>query len=377
MARTFLASVANAEAFVMEKNTLGNDELKHVLSAKTLTDSTLGFTSTTEEVRGGVGAKLYGRFVHTTGMTVQLTDAMFDIDYIRYQIGAQRSETGNTVIYSQNDHSYSGTEIKDAGGFTLDFAPKPFGVSCGLDKVAIWLHPVGCGVEYDEVTLIIGQNCEFATTTEGGETVIVPNKVIVTDPATKDSFSNDVQYCVSYIRASDNAEMYKVLAEFNPAQMILILSANLYVGDANNPETGSKWGTFVVKIPRFQLDGTFDLSMAMTSAASMSLTGSALAVDDGTCEGKGVYAEIVINEDGDIRTENFSMIAIDPEYNKVNQIPHVYGLKKNGGAILLDNANLTFSPGLSGTGAWSSAASTTVTLTGTSLSDTIVIQSAS
>lgn len=365
MARTFLASVANAEAFVMEKNALGNNELRHVLSAKTLTDSTLGFTSTTEEVRGGIGAKLYGRFVHTSGMTVQLTDAMFDIDYIRYQIGAQRSETGNTVIYSE-DTTYPGSAFLDAeNGVTLAYAPQPFGISCGLDKIAIWVHPVGCGVEYDEITLIDGQNCT------------VSGKKVVIDATVASDFDADKNYCVSYIRASDNAEMYKVLAEFNPAQMILILSANLYVGDANNPETGSKWGTFVVKIPRFQLDGSFDLSMAMTSAASMTLSGSALAVDDGTCEGKGVYAEIVINEDGDIRTENFTMIAIDPEYDTVGQVPHIYGLKKNGGAILLDNGNLTFSNALSGNGTWATAASTTVTLTGTELSDTIVIKSAS
>ena len=56
MARKFfLASVGNAEGYAKEDGVL-----KRVLSARTLTESTLGFTSSMEEVRAGQGAKLYG-----------------------------------------------------------------------------------------------------------------------------------------------------------------------------------------------------------------------------------------------------------------------------------------------------------------------------
>lgn len=67
----FLASVGNAEGFRKV-----NGELQHILSAKTLTDSSLSFSVSMEDVRAGQGAKLYGRFAHTSGMTISLTDAI-------------------------------------------------------------------------------------------------------------------------------------------------------------------------------------------------------------------------------------------------------------------------------------------------------------
>ena len=99
MARKFfLASVGNAEAYATR-----NGEFAHVLSARTLTESTLGFTSSMEEVRAGQGAKLYGRFNHSAGMTVSLTDAMFDMNYIALQTGSQ-IQTGASAIYCVGNH---------------------------------------------------------------------------------------------------------------------------------------------------------------------------------------------------------------------------------------------------------------------------------
>ena len=100
MARKFfLASVGNAEAYAAR-----NGEFAHVLSARTLTESTLGFTSSMEEVRAGQGAKLYGRFNHSAGMTVSLTDAMFDMNYIALQTGSQ-IQTGASAIYAKDSYT--------------------------------------------------------------------------------------------------------------------------------------------------------------------------------------------------------------------------------------------------------------------------------
>ena len=38
------------------------------LSSKTLVDSSIGFTVTLEDIRAGEGAKLYGKYAHTTGI---------------------------------------------------------------------------------------------------------------------------------------------------------------------------------------------------------------------------------------------------------------------------------------------------------------------
>ena len=47
--------------------------------AKTLTESTFDFSITAEDVRGGQGNGLLGRYFHDSNMQVTLVDAMFDL----------------------------------------------------------------------------------------------------------------------------------------------------------------------------------------------------------------------------------------------------------------------------------------------------------
>ena len=136
MARKFfLASVGNAEAYATR-----NGEFAHVLSARTLTESTLGFTSSMEEVRAGQGAKLYGRFNHSAGMTVSLTDAMFDMNYIALQTGSQ-IQTGASAIYAKDSYTAVTGATKT---IALTKEPVAIGTACGLDKKVVWFRASGC-----------------------------------------------------------------------------------------------------------------------------------------------------------------------------------------------------------------------------------------
>lgn len=322
MAKRFLASVGKGILFAKE----GGD-LKMVAHVDTLTESTLGITSTQEEVRAGQGAKLYGRFNHDAGLTVTLTDAMFDMNYIAWQVGAEL-QRGGIVMYTETLRAV-------AGKVTLGKEIQKVGESCGFDQFVAWYRPAGCGAS-DEYSSYASKT-SFTELTVGGA-------------------EDTGEYCVSYFTKDNTASTILVNANFVPAELVLVLTTKLFAGDASNPETGKPVGEITIKIPRFSLDGAFDLSMAMSSAATMSLNGTALAIDDGSCDGEGIYAEIVevvagahwydgltriATEYGDVA--GVSELAVNTEIN-------VYGIYKNAMPSLIDPAYLTFTTGGTGTG---------------------------
>jgi hypothetical protein len=105
-------------------------------------------------------------------------------------------------------------------------------------------------------------------------------------------------YCVKYLYNNDAARKLVVNANFTPDTLSVYLTANLYSGDATNPTTGTKIGTVTIKVPRFLLSGSQELSMSMTGASNTAFEGSALASKGKGCDNDGIYAEIieVINE---------------------------------------------------------------------------------
>ena len=344
MARKFfLASVGNAEAYAAR-----NGEFAHVLSARTLTESTLGFTSSMEEVRAGQGAKLYGRFNHSAGMTVSLTDAMFDMNYIALQTGSQ-IQTGASAIYTKDSYTAVTGATKT---IALTKEPVAIGTACGLDKKVVWFRASGCNPTQEDISVVIdGTDNKY----EDGNLTVGE-----TDAA---KFVDGVTYCISYFAMDNLADLIKISANFIPAEMVLVLTAKLFEGDANAPETGKPAGEITIKVPRFQLDGQFDLSMAMASAATIALNGTALAVDAGGCEDDGIYAEIVqVLEGSTYSSKGIRMIAVDPESAVAGSVPVVYGLYNNGSTGLIPNSDLTFAPALN-SGKFAASQTYKVTLT--------------
>lgn len=305
MANYFLASVGNADAFRMVNGTL-----THVLSARTLTESTISVSSTMEDVRAGQGAKLYGRFNHDTGMTVSLTDAMFKLEYIALQVGSEIKENGAACMHTEKVTAATG------GVLTPTKTPVVMGKSCGLNHIAMWARPVGCDASEDYIFIEKGSNGNFS------DSAIEANK----------------EYMITYFVNESGARELLVNANFVPAEMILFLTAKLFAGDASAPETGKPVGEITVKIPRFQLDGTFDLSMAMSSAATMSLNGTALAAD--TANDESVYAEIVEFIEGRKWYNNLVDIVYSDEDNEL------YAIFKNGSTAVIegDEADIVITP---------------------------------
>ena len=126
--KTFLASVGRAQLLVRR-----NRELVHLADARTLTDSSLSFSTSMEEVRAGQGAKLHGRFSHTSGLSIDLTDVMFDVDYLAAILGAPQNSNA-TGWYHDKDFT-----IDENGVLALSKTPALLGSVCGLDYAPIWV----------------------------------------------------------------------------------------------------------------------------------------------------------------------------------------------------------------------------------------------
>ena len=308
--RKFLASVGNAKL-------LGkvNGVLTHIADVRTLTESTLNFSSSMEEVRAGESAQLFGRFNHSAGLTVTLTDAMWDIKYIANQVGGG-SIVDPTAMFQDAAVDYNSGE----GTVTLSQTPQNIGQSCGLRDKVIWVRPAGCDADTAWAAVVLtDSNYNEAT-----------NTVTITGADNYAAISAAQGVCVEYFISKPEANSVLVNSTFIPAELVLILTTKLFAGDANAPETGKPVGTITVKIPRFQLDGTFDLAMAMSSAASMNLNGTALAVDNGSCDGAGIYAEIVeVITNSTVMTGLVDVVA-DPDDQIAGEQPVIYGRYSDG-----------------------------------------------
>ena len=96
----FLAGVANAEIFK------GNDLFA---TAKTLIDSSITIGVSAEDIRAGQGAKLYGKYFHTSTFDLKMTDAMFRLEYIAANVGSDLELGGD--VFTEEEININDVEI--------------------------------------------------------------------------------------------------------------------------------------------------------------------------------------------------------------------------------------------------------------------------
>jgi hypothetical protein len=256
----FLAGVANAEIFK------GNDLFA---TAKTLIDSSITIGVSAEDIRAGQGAKLYGKYFHTSTFDLKMTDAMFRLEYIAANVGADLEIGGD--VFTEEQHIIEAGDEGAVAELKLAHAVVP--MTAGK----------ACFVYYKKDS---DSYYKTMPVDEGATTIEIA-----------DAVAGEI-YCVKYLYNNDAARKLVVNANFTPDTLSVYLTANLYSGDATNPTTGTKIGTVTIKVPRFLLSGSQELSMSMTGASNTAFEGSALASKGKGCDNDGIYAEIieVINE---------------------------------------------------------------------------------
>ena len=99
--KAFLANVMDAYVYA-------GDQL--LFTSKALTDSSISIGITAEEVRGGKGNKLIGRYFHDSSFGLTLQDALFELGYIAHNVGSQVvSGTGGMLTEEQVTATGAGT----------------------------------------------------------------------------------------------------------------------------------------------------------------------------------------------------------------------------------------------------------------------------
>lgn len=306
MANRFLAGVGRALLFK-------GDDLIGV--ANTLTESTFDFSITGEEVRGGPGNSLFGKYFHDSNLNVTLTDAMFNLEYMAAALGSP-IEQGGLVVYQSGKE---GETITTAGSLTVQYQPQPFnGALIGWYKKP--------SDENWSIAQFSGQN-----------NMLIPGATV------------GEQYCVKYFYNDPNARSIVIKTQYVPSELHVVIINDLYPGDVGFNSESNIIGHLITDIPRLQMDGSQNLSLTSTGAATINLTGSALAVSSSnTCETDSIYGTMTEIINGAtwqsnviaLAIENNDMDLIAPDGKETLSIRAVFG----GGMASkrYDNSNFTF-----------------------------------
>ena len=316
MSMYFLAGVGNAEIFNQ------NDEL--FATARALTDSSITIGVNAEEVRGGEGAALRGKYFHSSSFGLRMTSAMFNLEYIAANVGAKIEEGADVITYK---------EVKtDSTKLVLPTPAVPLGKTV-----------------YAYASLVGEDNYKTYPVSAEDNSITVP--VAGT-------------YCVKYFENNIGARKIKINSNFIPDTLYVVLTCALYAGDAKSG-TGTKVGSMVIKVPRFQLNGSQELGMTMTGASTTNFEGSALAIEDG-CDGQGYYAEIIEVLTNARWYDNVRSIQIednDVEVTATGEFtinPEVYAIYSNALPKKISNAIIAAGEGSIPSGEKSSLVFTTV-----------------
>ena len=239
----FLAGVGRALLFK------GNDLIG---VAKTLTESTFDFSITAEDVRGGQGNGLLGRYFHDSNMQVTLVDAMFDLQYMALSLGVNLESGGLSV---KEEELAVGTD----GTVTVSETPVAFSGS----MIGWYKKP---------------SDTEWSIGTFTGSKMAISGA------------SQNDPYCVKYFYINENAKSIKIKSQYVPSELHVVIMNDLYSGDVGSQSDATRYGRLITDIPRLQMDGNQTLNLTATSAATINLTGSALAVLSGdSCEDDPFY----------------------------------------------------------------------------------------
>ena len=340
MAKYFLASVGRAEAFKRDYD--GN--LTLAFTSNTLTDSGINISTTKDDIRGGQGGAVQFSFAHDPSVEITLTDIVWKPAYLEAQLGVE--------FNSVDRSAYKTTTVTFSEG-TAD-----------LGDTALVLPMLKCENE-DNVYGIWGAP-------KGSDEYKV---ISSTDGKTLNLTGAKGEYCVRYLGIDDRAKSAEISTMIVPSELFLVITAPIYAGDACAASKGKKAGEIQFEVPRFQLNGAQELAFNMSSNQTMSLSGTAMAMDSSDCENAGGkllrIIEVIVDRDW---KDEITAIDAEDDCLVVGKEPAIYGVTPSG-VELISNDDLTFTEGFVVNGKFAKAGEVTITLTGkTSVTATATVE---
>ena len=326
MSNYILAGVGTIEAF-----TQSSTQPTKIFTSKTLQESGISISVTAEDIRGGLSNPLLGRYFHDSILEANITDALFNLQYLALNVGGEVVIGGSSLV----------TETVTAGSGTLTVQGTP--VAFGTAGTVGWYTPAG---QEDWAPLTFEGKVATATVTSGTE------------------------YCVRYNANDAGIQEFVVPSAIIPSEVHLVMTYPLFAG-GTSPEaisTSSQVGELIVDIPRFQFAGNVELSLTSSGAATSNLSGSALAsYTTANCNDMGTYGTVKQKIYGGNWYDDLTTIAVDGGNfsiaNGATKKLKVIGIFKNGTGVL-DNSKLTFTSSASSTASVSNAGVVTGATTG-------------
>lgn len=234
-----------------------------IVTSKTLTESGISFSVTAEDIRGGMANKLLGQYFHDSAMALNMTDALFNLQYLALNVGGTITVGGNAITTEQIT-----TTVADK--ITVSETPQKFGNVGVLGWASVAGENNWSKIDFD---------AETKTATVAGLPV-------------------GTTVCVKYVKNDASAEQFIVSSAFIPSQCHAILTLPLFKAGTDSKTSftsSSKVGEVQVEIPNFLLGGAQDLSLTASGASTTNLSGNALTTFDGSegCDGDGYYARLI------------------------------------------------------------------------------------
>lgn len=245
-------------------------------------------------------------------MAITLTDALFDLNYIALNVGApvNAGQIENLAIEQ--------VTVGSGGSVTVTDTPINFN-----DALIGWASKAGA----DEWTTVnfTGKRATIAGAAQG-----------------------DV-YCVMYNTNAVGSQIV-VPAEIVPSICHLVVTYPLFASGSTEFANASRVGDIVVDIPKYQLDGAMELSLTSSGAATIPLSGMALASSTGaSCTDSNIFGTIkqVING------ETFESKLITMALNGGNEIKaatgaviplEMIGIFEGGATGVIPPSMLTYTP---------------------------------
>ena len=305
MSNYILAGVGTIEAF-----TQSSTQPIKIFTSKTLQESGISISVTAEDIRGGLSNPLLGRYFHDSILEANITDALFNLQYLALNVGGEVVVGGSSLVTE--------TVVGGSGTLTVQGTPAAFGNAGTVG----WYT-------------IEGQE-DWAPLTFSGKV------------ATVEGVTSANTYCVRYNATDAGIQEFTVPSAIIPSEVHLVMTYPLFAGGTNVEQisTSSQVGELIVDIPRFQFSGTAELSLTSSGAATSNLSGSALAsYTTANCNDMGTYGTIKQKIYSGNWYDDLIAMAVDGgNFSlKVNDTKtlKVIGIFKNGTGVL-DNANLTF-----------------------------------
>lgn len=284
-----------------------------VLSAKTLSESSINMEVSTEEARGGEGNYLLGQYFHDTKFTLKATDQIWDLKYLAMNCGGNINRQDIQMV----DKQYTVT----SNTITLDETPSTF-----MNESVVWVKKQSDADDKYETKTFSGTSVSYTA-------------------------DNNTVVCVKYFVQNNSAREFTVNASYIPDTYYAILTVPVFrSGMTENTGTNasSKIGELQIHIPRFQLDGTQELSLTSSGMSKVSLSGKALATTVNSCDGQGYYSKIVEIEYG--ADEWADVIALVVENSNIalgsaeTETLKVYKMYAESAPVLCDPSTLIYTP---------------------------------